>query len=86
MGEYEESIVKFNQINFGIMIELAKHERQTMDCFMQDVVAVPEVRAAFLISGRYELIVHVVARALRAVTSTDGMTAACKAPFLCTTF
>lgn len=65
-----------------MMIELAKHERQTMDSFMQDVVAVPEVRAAFLISGRYELIVHVVARdtvhlknpALDRFTSRPGVT------------
>ena len=62
MDEYEESIVKFNQFNFGMMIEPAKHERQTIDSFTQDVVALPEVRAAFLISGRYELVVHVVAR------------------------
>lgn len=45
-----------------LMIGLEKHERQTVDSFMQDVVAFPEVRAAFLISGRYDLVVHVVAR------------------------
>lgn len=45
-----------------LMIGLEKHERQTVDSFMQDVTAIPEVRAAFLISGRYDLIVHVVAR------------------------
>lgn len=65
-----------------LMIELAKHERQTVDSFMQDVVAIPEVRAAFLISGRYDLIVHVVARdtvhlknlALDEFTSRPGVT------------
>jgi DNA-binding Lrp family transcriptional regulator len=36
------------------MIELAKHERGIVD--------VPEVRAAFLVSGRYDLVVHVVVR------------------------
>ncbi len=45
-----------------LMIELAKHERQTVDSFMADVTKIPEVRSAFLISGRYDLIVHVVAR------------------------
>ena len=45
-----------------LMIELAKHKRQTVDSFMRDVVRIPEVRSAFLISGQYDLIVHVVAR------------------------
>ena len=45
-----------------LMIELAKHERQTVESFMEDVVYIPEVRSAFLISGRYDLVVHVVAR------------------------
>lgn len=45
-----------------LMIELAKHERQTVDSFMEDLVTVPEVRSAFLITGRYDLVVHVVAR------------------------
>ena len=29
---------------------------------MSEVVTIPEVRSAFLITGRYDLIVHVVAR------------------------
>ncbi len=45
-----------------LMIELAKHERTTVESFMEDVVEIPEVRAAFLITGRYDLVVHVVAR------------------------
>ena len=65
-----------------LMIELAKHERQTVDSFMADVVAIPEVRSAFLITGRYDLIVHVVARdtvhlknlALDQFTSRPGVT------------
>jgi len=44
------------------MIELAKHERGMVDRFMDDIVDVPEVRAAFLVSGRYDLVVHVVVR------------------------
>lgn len=43
-------------------IELSKHERVTVDSFMADVVDIPEVRSAFLITGRYDLVVHVVAR------------------------
>lgn len=44
------------------MIELSKHERGTVDRFLDDAVAVPEVRFAFLVTGRYDLVVHVVVR------------------------
>jgi len=43
-------------------IELAKHERDTVDRFMAEVVEIPEVRAAFLITGQHDMIVHVVVR------------------------
>ncbi|MDQ8731028.1 Lrp/AsnC family transcriptional regulator [Bradyrhizobium sp. LHD-71] len=42
------------------MIELAKHKRGTVDKFMDDIVNVPEVRSAFLVTGRYDIVVHVV--------------------------
>jgi len=45
-----------------LMIELSKHRRSTVDSFLDDVVKVPEVRFAFLVSGRYDMIVHVVVR------------------------
>jgi DNA-binding Lrp family transcriptional regulator len=45
-----------------LFIELAKHERATVDTFMADVVTIPEVRSAYLITGRHDLVVHVVAR------------------------
>lgn len=48
-----------------LMIELAKHERATVDRFMEEVVAIPEVRSAHLITGRHDLVVHVVARDTR---------------------
>lgn len=44
------------------MIELTKHKRGAVDRFMDDLVAVPEVRSAWLVSGRYDLVVHVVVR------------------------
>lgn len=44
------------------MIELSKHKRGTVDSFMDDIVSMPEVRAAFLVSGRYDLVVHVVVK------------------------
>ena len=45
-----------------LMIGLAKHERQTVDEFLRDVVDIEEVRSAYLVSGRYDLIVHVAVR------------------------
>jgi DNA-binding Lrp family transcriptional regulator len=44
------------------MIELSKHERGAVDTFMDDVVKIPEVRFAFLVTGRYDLVAHVVVR------------------------
>lgn len=43
------------------LIELSKHERATVDQFMDEIVDIPEVRSAHLITGRYDLVVHVVA-------------------------
>jgi DNA-binding Lrp family transcriptional regulator len=64
------------------LIELAKHDRGAVDRFMTEVVEVPEVRSAFLITGRYDFIVHVVARdmqhlkdlALDSFTNRPGVT------------
>src|SRR5271166_857894 len=47
------------------MIELSKHERSSVDRFLDEAVLVPEVRFAFLVTGRYDLVVHVVARDMR---------------------
>lgn len=44
------------------MLELSKHERGTVDRFLDLVVAIPEVRSAFLVTGRYDLVVHVAVR------------------------
>jgi DNA-binding Lrp family transcriptional regulator len=43
-----------------LMIELSKHNRGIVDQFLDEIVSVPEVRSAFLVSGRYDLVVHVV--------------------------
>lgn len=45
-----------------LMIGLSKHERETVDRFLDDTIALPEVRAAFLVSGRYDVVVHVSVR------------------------
>ncbi|MCB1917376.1 MAG: Lrp/AsnC family transcriptional regulator [Rhodocyclaceae bacterium] len=48
-----------------LMIELSKHERSAVDRFMDEAVEIPEVRSTHLITGRYDLVVHVVARDTR---------------------
>jgi DNA-binding Lrp family transcriptional regulator len=64
LGTYAEVDVKA----FGVgleaffMVELSKHERQVVDRFMDDVVHIPEVRSAFLVTGSYDLLIHVVVR------------------------
>jgi DNA-binding Lrp family transcriptional regulator len=44
------------------MIELSKHKRGLVDHFLDEIVTVPEVRSAYLLTGRHDLIVHVVVR------------------------
>src|SRR5262249_929547 len=64
------------------MIELSKHKRGTVDRFIDDIAGVPEVRFAFLVTGRYDVVVHVVVRdtqhlkdlALDQFTSRPGVT------------
>ena len=38
----------------------SKHNRGIVDKFLDDIIRVPEVRSAFLVSGRYDLVVRVV--------------------------
>ena len=45
-----------------LMIEFAKHNRDIVDRFLDEVVDMAEVRFAFLVTGRYDLVVHVVVR------------------------
>ncbi len=64
------------------MIELSKHERATVDSFMDEISMISEVRSAYLLTGRWDVIVHVVARdtehlkdlALDKFTSWPGVT------------
>ena len=45
-----------------LFIELSKHQRGIVDRFLDEMVQVPEVRSAFLITGTHDFVVHVVAR------------------------
>jgi DNA-binding Lrp family transcriptional regulator len=44
------------------MIGISKHEQQTIDSLLDDMHKVPEVQASFLITGRYDLMVQVIAK------------------------
>lgn len=44
------------------MLELAKHAREGVDDLLGAIAGIPEVKSAFLITGRYDLVVHIVAR------------------------
>jgi len=48
-----------------LFIALAKHTREIVDDFLREVVEIPEVRSAFLVTGRHDIVVHVVARDMR---------------------
>ena len=64
-----------------LMVELTKHKRSAVDSFLDAVAEVPEVRSAFLVTGRHDVLIHVVARnmthlkdlALDSITSRPGV-------------
>jgi DNA-binding Lrp family transcriptional regulator len=43
-------------------IKLAKYKKGVIDRFMNRIAAIPEVRRVFLVSGRHDVIVHVVVK------------------------
>jgi DNA-binding Lrp family transcriptional regulator len=43
-------------------IKLAKYQRSVVDRFIREIESIPEVRQAFLVSGRHDLIVHVAVK------------------------
>ncbi|MGH7092774.1 MAG: Lrp/AsnC family transcriptional regulator [Stellaceae bacterium] len=45
-----------------LFVETSKHERGVVDRFLAEIVEVPEVRFAFLVTGSHDFVVHVVAR------------------------
>lgn len=45
-----------------LFVETSKHDRDLVDHFLDEIVEVPEVRFAFLVTGPHDFIVHVVAR------------------------
>jgi DNA-binding Lrp family transcriptional regulator len=45
-----------------LFVQLGKLQHQVVDRFLRETAAVREVRSVFLVSGRFDLIVHVVVR------------------------
>jgi DNA-binding Lrp family transcriptional regulator len=45
-----------------LYVEMSKHERGLVDRFLAEIVEVPEVRFAFLVTGPHDFVVHLVAR------------------------
>ncbi len=45
-----------------LMVELSKHKRSNVDAFVQVVGDISEAALAFLLTGRWDVVVHVVAR------------------------
>jgi DNA-binding Lrp family transcriptional regulator len=43
-------------------IKLAKYERAVIDRFMREMESIPEVRGVFLVSGRYDVLLHVAVK------------------------
>jgi Lrp/AsnC family transcriptional regulator, leucine-responsive regulatory protein len=50
------------EIQAMVMIQLDRHQAAPIDHFEDGVRAVPEVRACYHVTGRYDYILHVVAR------------------------
>ncbi len=48
-------------ISAFFMIGISKHEQQTIDLLLDEMHMIPEVQASFLITGRYDLMVQVIA-------------------------
>lgn len=43
-------------------IKLGRYERAVINRFMDDMKSIPEVRAVFLVNGRYDVLLHVAVR------------------------
>lgn len=60
------AVVDRRAIGLGLealaFIKLAKYERAVIDRFMKDMESIPEVRSVFLVSGRYDVIMHIAVK------------------------
>jgi len=63
-GAHAEVDLKAVGLNLEALafLKLAKYERGAIDRFMKELQSIPEVRRVFLVSGRYDVVVHMVVR------------------------
>lgn len=54
-----------------LMIELSKQQREAVDGLLNDLGQLPCVRTAFHVTGRYDLIVHVLVRDMQHLKSVE---------------
>lgn len=58
--------VDLKAIGFGLeallFIELARQQRNAVERLIQEIESIPEVQRLFVVTGRYDLLIHVVAR------------------------
>ncbi|WP_419910694.1 Lrp/AsnC family transcriptional regulator [Hoeflea sp.] len=45
-----------------LFVQMSEHEKTNLDAFVMDVLKIPEVRAAWMISGRFDAVVEIVTR------------------------
>ena len=45
-----------------LFVQMSEHEKSNLDTFVQEVLKFAEVRSAWMISGRFDAIVELVAR------------------------
>src|ERR1700748_3576283 len=71
LREHEVLLGSHTEVNFRsiglaleamLFVQLAKLDAQKVDDFVRGTAAVREVRTVFLVSGRFDLLVHVVVR------------------------
>ena len=44
------------------MVELVKHDRDVVETFRREALALPEVHQVFLVSGKFDFLIHVTVR------------------------
>ena len=58
--------VRLDQLGLSLrallFVQMSEHEKTNLDAFVKDVLQIPEVRAAWMISGRFDAVVELVTR------------------------
>lgn len=58
--------VRLDQLGLSLrallFVQMSEHEKTNLDAFVKDVLQIPEVRATWMISGRFDAVVELVTR------------------------